>query len=190
MAPTTPDGEPTELVAGDSWRWRISDVTDYPQSEGWALKYELLGDSKLSITPTYQTSGDDDQHWLVAEATTDTEDITPGDYQLFARMVGSGTYNGREETILQVNVKVLQDPRTAGTGDYQSHWERRKLVVEAALEGRLTKDMESYSIAGRSITKISYRELERILATCEAMLHMQRTGKLGRDVKVTFGSPT
>ena len=186
MAPTTPSGEPSKLVAGDSWRWRVADVTDYPQSEGWALKYELLGDSKISITPTFQTSGDDENHWLVAEATTDTTDITPGDYQLFGRMVGSGTYSGREDTIHQSNVQILQDPRTAGTGDYQSTWERRKVVVEAALEGRLTKDMENYSIAGRSITKISYRELEHILANCDAMIERQRTGKLGRDVKVKF----
>ena len=187
MAPTTPDGPPSQAVAGDSWRWRVGDVADYPQSEGWALKYELLGDSTLSISPTFQTSGDDLNHWLVSEATTDTDDLSPGDYRLIGRMVGSGDYSGREETVHESVLVVVQDPRTASPGDFQSHEERTLAVVEAAIEGRLTKDMESYSIAGRSIQKIPVRELIGMRAKYRAAVQTQRTGRLGRPVAVHFG---
>lgn len=59
MAPTTPTGEPSEIVAGDSIRWRVADHTDYPQFEGWTLKYELVDVNTQSITAVWQTSGDD-----------------------------------------------------------------------------------------------------------------------------------
>ena len=187
MAPTTPDGPPSQAVAGDSWRWRVGDVSDYPQSEGWSLKYELLGDSTLSISPTWQTSGDDLNHWLVSEAITDTDDLSPGTYRLIGRMVGSGTYSGREETIHESILTVIRDPRTATPGDFQTHEERALVVIEAAIEGRLTKDMESYSIAGRSITKIPIRELLALRAKYRASVNSQRYGRIGRSVEVHFG---
>ncbi|KKL15110.1 hypothetical protein LCGC14_2508860, partial [marine sediment metagenome] len=58
----------SEIVAGDSVRWRIADHTDYPQSEGWTLKYELVGINTQSITAVWQTSGDDKDNWGTAVA--------------------------------------------------------------------------------------------------------------------------
>lgn len=40
-----------------------------------------------------------------------------------------------------------------------THNETMLGLIKAALEGRLTSDMESYSIAGRQITKIPISEL-------------------------------
>ncbi|KKL18887.1 hypothetical protein LCGC14_2471010, partial [marine sediment metagenome] len=75
MAPATPTGEPTEIVAGDSARWRIADDADYPNSESWSLKYELVGANTLAISPTFQTSGDDENHWLISIPAADTDDL-------------------------------------------------------------------------------------------------------------------
>ena len=113
MAPTTPTGPPSTTTAGDSWRWRDKDHTDYPQSEGWALLYELVGvDDPLSIVPVFQTSGDDEDYWLTEISITESA-IDAGRYRLIGRFEGSGTYDGREETVFNETLVVLADPRTA-----------------------------------------------------------------------------
>jgi hypothetical protein len=188
MAPNTPTGEPIEVIAGDSWRWRVYDLSDYPNSEGWTLKYEVVGQDKVSITATFQTSGDDENHWLVEVATSATKQMRAGTYKLIGRVEGSGDYAGREETVHYSTLEILQDPRLAKAGDYQTHDERTLDVIEAAIEGRLTKDMESYSIAGRSISKIPIRELLQMRGMYRAMVNQGKTGRIGRPVEVHFGA--
>src|SRR3990167_2043493 len=120
MAPSTPMGVPSEITAGDSLRWRVADFTDYPQSESWSLSYRLVGPQAITISPTWQSSGDDVNHWLVSEATTVTAGLEPGDYRLIGRMTGSGTYAGRLETVSEDTVKIKRNPATAQAGDYVS----------------------------------------------------------------------
>lgn len=197
MAPTTPTGEPAEIVAGDSVRWRIVDHTDYPQSEGWVLHYRLVGVSALEspdITAVWQTTGDDKDHWLVTLATSATDALAAGRYNLVKRFVGSGAHAGREETIGSDGklsgpafvVAVKADPRTAIAGDFQTHAEKTLALIEAVLEGRITTDLESYTIAGRAVSKISVRDLYALRGKYAAMVRQERTRKLGRPVLVEF----
>lgn len=188
MAPTTPTGVPAELVAGDSWRWRIPDVSDYPQSEGWALKYELVGvGTPLSISPTFQTSGDDENHWLVSEATSATT-LTKGRYRLIGRMVGSGTFAGREETISDTVVLLHADPRTATAGDFQTHAELMVTVLEAAVETMVSADklIEQYGLAGRQVSKMPHMQRVKLLSEYRWQLHTDREGTIGRRVATRF----
>ncbi len=186
MAPTTPTGEPTEIVAGDSVRWRIADDPTYPQSEGWALKYELVGVNTLAITPSFQTSGDDENHWLVSIATTETDDLDAGRYDLIKRYVGSGTYSGREETVDRLVMSVRENPRSVADGVFQTHAERTLDVIEAALEGRLTTDLESYQIAGRAVNKIPIETLMKMRGRYAGLVKQERTGHLTRRHLVRF----
>ena len=199
MAPTTPTGPPRQVVAGDSWRWKVADLSDYPQSEGWALKYELAGVSTtLSITPVWQTSGDDASSWLATVTTTETAALDAGTYTLISRVEGSGDYDGYDYTVdvetgEQIRsgynhwlVTVTPDPRTAGAGDFQSHEERTLAVLTAAIEGRLTRDMESYSIAGRSISKIPVRDLTSLRSQYTWLVMQQKSGRMGITAEVYF----
>ena len=188
MAPVTPTGEPSEFIAGDSARWSIPDHADYPQSEGWTLKYELVGINTLAISPTFQTSGDDEDHWLIEIPTTDTDDLDAGSYKLWKRFVGSGSFDGRESTIGRDGklngppfpIIVRANPRSATDGEFQTHAERTLRVIEAALEGRLTTDLESYQIAGRSISKIPVETLMKMRGRYVGLVRQERTGRLTR----------
>ena len=188
MAPVTPTGEPTQIIAGDSARWRIADHPDYPNSESWSLKYELVGVNTLAIAPTFQTSGDDENHWLIDVATTETDDLDAGRYELWKRFEGSGAHAGKVDTIGsdgKVNgpsfkTIVRADPRTAADGAFQTHAERTLEVIEAALEGRLAKDLESYQIAGRSISKIPIETLMKMRGRYAGLVKQERTGRLTR----------
>ncbi len=186
MAPATPTGEPIEIVAGDSARWRIADDPLYPQSEGWALKYELVGANTLAISPTFQTSGDDENHWLISIPTTDTDDLDAGRYELVKRFVGSGTYEGREETIGRFVMTVRADPRSVADGVFQTHAERTFRVIEAALEGRLTTDLESYQIAGRAVSKIPIETLMKMRGRYAGLVKQERTGRITRRHLIRF----
>ncbi len=194
MAPVTPTGEPTQVIAGDSARWRIPDHPDYPNSESWALKYELVGVNTLAIVPTFQTSGDDENHWLIEIPTTDTDDLDAGNYELWKRFVGAGSWAGQEVTIGcdgKVNgppfkIAVRANPRSAPDGLFQTHAERTLDVIEAALEGRLAKDLESYQIAGRSISKIPIETLMKMRGRYAGLVKQERSGRLTRRHLVRF----
>lgn len=187
MAPTTPTGEPSEIVAGDSVRWRISDHTDYPQSEGWTLNYELVGVNTQSITAVWQTSGDDKDNWLVELATTDTDDLDAGDYKLVKRFVGSGSFAGREETVGRFKVAVRVDPRTAVDGEFQTPASKQLKLVRAVIEARLTNDTaKEYLVAGRRFVKEDLDTLYRIEARLIAATQTERSEKFGQEILVEF----
>ena len=197
MAPVTPTGEPVELVVGDSWRWRIPDHPDYPNSESWTLEYDFVGVGILLITDitiAFQTSGDDDNHWLVTVTAAKTAVIDDGRYDLFKRFVGSGTHSGRTETIGRdgkvggppFSVAIREDPRVATAGMFQTHAERTLVVIESALEGRLTKDLESYQIAGRSISKIPIETLMKMRGRYAGLVQQERTGRITRRHLIRF----
>lgn len=187
MAPSTPDGVPSQLVAGDSWRWRIPDSGDYLQSEGWTPKVELTGKSVLQIVGVWQTSGVDINTWLFSVTATDSEAIEAGDdYTLSLHWVGSGTYAARDESTEAVSIAVLPNPRGAAAGEFQTHAARTLAIIEAKLEGRLSADLESYQIAGRSINKIPFAELRKLRREYAAEVRQKLTGKLGLAVKTRF----
>ncbi len=197
MAPVTPTGEPVDLVIGDSWRWRIPDHADYPNSESWTLEYDLVGVGILlttDVTIAFQTSGDDINHWLVTVTAAKTAAIDDGRYDLFKRFVGSGTHAGRTETIGRdgkvggppFSVAIREDPRVATAGMFQTHAERTLFVIESALEGRLTKDLESYQIAGRSISKIPIETLMKMRGRYAGLVQQERTGRITRRHLIRF----
>lgn len=189
MAPTTPTGVPAEVTAGDSARWRIPDDADYPESEGWALKYDVVGKSVLhEIEAEFQTSGDDINYWLVSILATATADIAAGRYRIIGRFIGSGDYAGREETVSNDVVNVLPDPRAAVAADFQTHNERTLAIIEAAIEGRLTADIESYQVSGRAVSKIPMAELVKLRASYAAAVRQERTGAFGQRIDCEFVS--
>lgn len=56
---------------------------------------------------------------------------------------------------------IVVRPDMAKDGDMRSHAEKMLASIEALLEGRATKDVNQYSIAGRSLTKMTVDELMR-----------------------------
>lgn len=189
MAPITPTGPLTSATAGDSWRWRDADHADYPQSEGWALKYELVGvDTPLSITPVFQTSGDDENYWLT-EVSTSESALTAGRYRLIGRFEGSGDFASREETIYNEVLNVLADARTASATDFQTEAEKNLILIDAIIAARLAGDQpESYSVGGRSVQRMSMEELRTLRGQYAGQVRLERSGQMGRRYLTAFTS--
>lgn len=186
MAPTTPTGPPSRLIAGDSVRFRIADHADYPQSEGWTLAYDLVGVGVLpsaSITVAWQATGDDQNHWLVTITAAATSGLPEGRYRLIGRFVGSGTYAGRRESLpaLDTVVVVRPNPAQAADGEFQTENERNLLAVRTIIRARLDGDVpESYEVAGRSLEKMSIGDLRTLEAQYAWAVRAERSGRLGR----------
>lgn len=175
MAPITPYGEPTEVVAGDTWLWQVR-YGDYPTSEGWTLSYTFRGVGELD-TAAAEASATDDL-WTITVAASRTDDIPPGRYVWAAYMTGASSYAGRRHEVARGVVTVTANAAATAAGDLQTHAERMVTLIRDALEGRITDDVQMSQINGRLITNIPVKELRQLLATYERQVwREQHPGK-------------
>lgn len=183
MAPTVPWGEPTRVRAGDTWLWRRT-FPDYPASEGWTPKYAIRGITALAWDAAWAVASGEE--WTVTIPATTTAGLDAGAYEWAVLVAGSGAYAGREHTVATGVLEILPDLEAAGAGDRQSHVERTLAVLEAAIEGRLTADMEHYIINGRQVTRIAMLDLVRLRGVYLAKRHRQRFRTMDVPVRVAL----
>lgn len=153
MAAEIPDYEPVEFVGGDTVEW-TKVLADYPASS-WTLKYRLIaGDVDSTITATE----DGDSYEVEIPPATTAAIVT----ETVGRLVGWVTDGTDRHYVYDATVRVRPNIETATATNLKTHAVRTLAVIEAALENRLTADMESYSIDGRQVTKIPIKELRRL----------------------------
>jgi len=140
-----------KLRAGDTWKWRRDDLVSYPASE-WTLKYYFLKAGKQIVI----TAVADGNSYKVEVSKTETKDYPAGIYGWIAKV----SKGNEEYTVDTGTVEILPDLASAATG-YDTRSQTKKILdaIEATLEGRATKDQQSYSIAGRTLSKIPIPDL-------------------------------
>ena len=63
-------------------------------------------------------------------------------------------------------------------------------MLDAAIEGRLTTDMEQFTIRGRAVTRIPMPDLMKLRGQYRALVRRQmQGGKLIRQVESRFRAP-
>ncbi len=142
---------PTIWNAGDTLKWDVS-IPDYPADDGWTLTYEVK--SKTSSISTITASADGEAYTVTVGAAT-SSGYSPGEYQYAAYV----TKSGERFTVDTGRIKILKDFEDAGNYDGRDHAEVVLDAIEAVLETRATKDQESYSIAGRSLSRTPIEDL-------------------------------
>ena len=179
--PSVQFGEPTELIAGDSWEWNRK-VSDYPPSDGWTLKYAFAGPGTLpDVEATANVAGD---YYEIRATPDQTENFEGGPYDMVAYVEKTGA----RHTILQAFIHVVSN--IDARARTQSHILRVLEHVEAAIEGRLTSDMASFSINGRAVQRHELSELLKLRGLYLSKLRRLQTrarGKFGETVGVRFG---
>ena len=151
----SPETEPAEIVAGDRLIFRRTDLnTDYSNAS-YTLKYSarLEGTGSTEIEITASASGDD---YLVEVASAVTAAYTAGQYIWQGYITRNS--DAQRITIGTGSWKVIAN-RDSATTDPRSHPRIMVEKIEAILEGRADADVSSYSINGRSLTKIPIPEL-------------------------------
>lgn len=150
-----PTKEPETLLIGDRWMWKRVDLgSDYPPAS-YALSYSMqfLGDGGHTISITATGSGTD---FVVEVASATTAGYTAGTYRWFAFI----TRNSDSQRVEIGSGSVTIAPNAAsGHHDTSSHAEIMVRKIESVLQNRADADVASYSIAGRSLSKMSPEEL-------------------------------
>lgn len=188
--PDIPTRFPPFITAGASFKVDRQ-FPDYPAggSSGWKYTLILSGTAILTKDATPDANG---VIFHLVLTPTDTQPLNPGGgvalpYQYRERLTaldGSGeiydvTADGR--IMIEPNLAIAQP------GDAVSFAEKTLLVIEAALSNRLTADIQNYSIAGRSISKIPVEELMKLHTDFLKICHKQRRrGKFSDPIDVTF----
>ena len=153
-ATNAPEGEPLEIVAGDFIQWKISDiVADYPTDE-YTLTYTARISGQRDEFQITATAGAD--HYLVTATSTATSSYAPGTYEWQQEIVRDS--DSARHILSRGQFKVIGDLDIPGT-DLRTHAEVMVSKIESILAGKADSDVSSYSIAGRSLTKMSFTEL-------------------------------
>ena len=176
---------PQVIQAGDSLIFQDS-YSLYPASQ-YTLSFVIVNAANRY---TFTATADGDNYDVnVTHATTAL--WTAGDYQYFAS-VTDGTIT---VTVESGSVTILQS--YAAAFDSRSYNKKMVDAIDAVLTGRVTGDVASYSIAGRSITKIPIAELrtmrDRYYAYYLDELKAERLARgewSSKTIKVRFGPAT
>jgi len=138
---------PQSLTAGDTWSWTDS-LGDYPAST-WTLTYYFSGPAKFSVA----ASADGDDHAVSVDAAT-TGGYKHGSYEWIARVTDGSTV----KTIASGELEV--EPNLANEAiDHRSFNQRAFEALQAVIEGRATNDHLSFTIAGQSLSRMSWDDL-------------------------------
>lgn len=172
---------PKSFIAGESISWKLFN-NDYSPSEGWDLSYSFKskdgGIDEIACNPN-------EDHFIVEISKETSEQFAAGCYwwQLTAkrepelRVIDNGTID------VESNLSALDQY------DGRSHAEKVLDALEACLLGKAKSDQLSYSIAGRSLSRMGPAELLKWRQQYQAEVIMQKR-KHGilkdQNIKVRF----
>ena len=151
-APTT---EPEVVSPGDFIQWKRTDLGgDYPPASYTATYVARItagGNTEIQVTGT--TSGSD---YLFTVSSATSADFVPGLYHWQLEIVRNSDSN---RIIIDRGYFTCTPDLDANGADPRTHAEIMIAKIESILSGKADSDVASYSIAGRSLSKMSFREL-------------------------------
>lgn len=176
-----PEGEPLKIVVGDFIQWKKTSLAEtYPpatHSAQYIARITAGGASEI-ILPAIERS----DYYLFQVSSATSETFTAGFYHWQLEVIETATSNrivverGEFEAIPDLDANGA-DPRT--------HAEIMLDKIESLLEGRADKDVSSYSIQGRSISKMSISDLLQWRDYYRKEVLKER-----RDNAIALGRPT
>jgi len=182
------EGEPEEIVVGDYLQFKKADLADIYDPSLYTLEYHARiagGSNEISLTAT-----DGGGYFLVQADSTVTSGYNAGFYHWQADIIRISDSN--RITIDRGTVDVIAD-LDINSSDPRTHHEIMLSKIQGLLEGKADQDVSSYSIAGRSLTKMSFQELidaEKYFAEKvrqeTARLEAKNHRDTGATVKVRF----
>jgi hypothetical protein len=150
-----PTIEPETVVAGDFIQWKRIDLgADYPNTAYTATYVARItggGNTEVQVVGTASGS-----NYLFTVSSATSSDFVSGLYHWQLEIKRNSDNNrivvdrGYFTAIADLDVNGA-DPRT--------HAEIMVAKIESILSGKADSDVASYSVAGRSLTKMSFREL-------------------------------
>jgi hypothetical protein len=188
--PVIPTSWPKFITAGASFKVDRS-FSQYSGSPDWALSLLFAGVAVKTISGTPQITPDGNvYHIALAPADTQPLNASGGASQAYTvveRLTAAST--GEIYDVSTQKIMVSPNIAEAAAGDYLTNEEKILAQLQNMLLARITGGaVESYSIAGRSITKLSIPQLQEMIGQYKWKVYQQRNpGRPG--VPGTFGFP-
>jgi hypothetical protein len=182
MPPIIPDVVPDHFPAGTTVKFTRS-LDDFSPSDGWAYTIYLNGlTQKFNKAATVT-----DNIFQIVFLPSDTASLNPGPFRYAERLTNSGTGEVFDITGDELVINVEPNVASSAAGTFNTWEERTLMVVEAAIQGRLTSDIQAYQIAGRSVSKIPIQELRIIRGELRSAIWRQNNpGQLSVPSRVSF----
>lgn len=190
---------PPEPVVHRNWPKFITAGTtfkvdrSFPQygSADWSLSVLFAGPQTASFASSQITPNENGSYSIVL-APADTQSLNPGGGVSLAYTVVERLTAASDGEVYDVSVqKIMVSPNIAlaEPGDYLTPEEKILTQLQTTLAARIAGGaVESYSIAGRSITKISTPQLQEMIGQYKWKVYQQRNpGRPG--VPGTFAFP-
>lgn len=162
-----PSGEPREIVAGDFIQWKRDDLTtDYP-SDSFTLKYSArlhgAGTTEIEITAG--------ANHVVQVSSATSANYTAGTYSWQAYITRN---SDSERVVIGSGLFEIIPSRDNSTVNPQTDAEKNLQLCLDVYAGRITSDVESYSISGRSLTKLKPEELRKEINYWQGKVNQER----------------
>lgn len=188
-AANAPEGEPKEVVVGDFIQWKRSDlITDYPtatHSAEYVARISGGGATEIKLPMTEQSD-----HYLATVDSVTSSAFLPGHY--YWQLEITQTSSGNRIVVDRGDFTAIAD-LDVNQADPRSHAEIMLAKIESLLQGKADSDVASYSIQGRSLTKLSFEELEKARSRYKAEIKNEKAlqaakqgRKTGNTVRVVF----
>lgn len=161
-----PTTEPTELVAGDTWRWRKS-LADFLPSDGWELSYYLRGEQDLLVAWGTHVSADGEVFAVTVPAAS--TELPAGPYSLTAR-VTDGTL--KHTVFADRHFQVLPNPEALVGAKSHNRQMLDKLRAAELAAGDDAIEI-AFSLNGRSVT-YGREEFDKQLSKYTYLVELER----------------
>jgi len=190
-----PTQEPDRLVTGDRFAWQRPDlVSDYPLAD-YTMTYHFSQDSGGGGTHHFTLSSTEaDNNYYFEKPSSETTSLVAGDWkwQLYAIRTSDSQRITIDYGITKFSLGELDT-----NNDLRTHAKKVLDAIEAVIEGRATIDQSSFSLGGRSLSRMSVDELMTFRDRYHAeylkevkLARIRNKQGSGNTIKVNFGSST
>ncbi len=190
MAYEVPTIEPLVVTAGDLVSWKRT-LPDYSAADGWVLSYAL---TKSGVRITFSSAASGSGHLIAVPATTSAA-WAAGAYLIQGYVTKAAT--SERYRVFEANIEILTNLAAQSGGyDGRSHAKKCLDAIEAVLESRAGKSVQSWSGLEQSFSLIptadllTMRDKYRVEYQAEqAASNIARGLGSKRNVFVRFTSP-
>tara|TARA_R110000823_G_scaffold314456_2_gene443672 strand:+ start:1017 stop:1595 length:579 start_codon:yes stop_codon:yes gene_type:complete len=166
-ATNAPSIEPDQFVAGDLVQWKREDLlTDYPTAL-YTLKYSarLHGQANVEIELTA------DANHLISVGSTVSSKYRPGTYSYQAYIIRN---SDSARVVVRSGRFIVAPNRDKDSVEPRTVAEVNLQKCSDVYSGRMGSDVESYSIAGRSLSKLAPDALRKEMSYWQGIVNQEQ----------------
>lgn len=175
---------PRKIIIGNTLSFTIK-TTTYPSNEGYSVFFKLRGPCDINITTTASSNSE----FEVDVPSSDQDLWRPGLYRyvIYAEK-STGSPSTTDSYTLETGLVELEQraDRLESGSDMVTYYKIVLDNIEAVIQNRATKDQESYSVAGRSLSRTPITDLLMLYDRFKAAYESELNKALPNRNKIKF----